>query len=139
MSTQFVLKFTKNDDLRLQLEDREDLLMLVRLRFANLHPNQDLKVYGIPQADLDSFMDQQIKIPALGSLFDSKNTKTTKLPEDKYFLKDESIMSLQQFKEEEKENRLPIQHFYNFGDDVVETEDDDKNFDGVFGEQFQMN
>ena len=38
-SKEFMLQFTEGVDLRLSLEDREDLLMMVKMRFANICPN----------------------------------------------------------------------------------------------------
>lgn len=79
MSKEFVLCFTNNVDLRLTIEDREDLLQLVGLRFANLCPNQGLKVFGVPSANLKEFRNTSAGFEAE--------------PEDKYLMKDESIIS----------------------------------------------
>jgi len=45
-SKEFVLQF--DCDLRLTLIDREDMLMYLKMRFANLCPNKGLKFFGIP-------------------------------------------------------------------------------------------
>ena len=79
MSKEFVLCFSNNVDLRLTLEDREDLLQTMQLRFANLCPNQGLKVFGIPIANLKDFKNNSAGFEAE--------------PDEKYLMKDESIPS----------------------------------------------
>jgi len=39
-SKEFILQFDDTGDLRLTLEDREDLVNLVKMRFANLQPKK---------------------------------------------------------------------------------------------------
>jgi hypothetical protein len=55
MSKEFVLCFVNSKDLRLYLEDREDLLDIMKLRFANMNSEQSLKVYGVPFKELRDF------------------------------------------------------------------------------------
>ena len=54
-SNQFVIKFDSNNDLRLQNEDRDDLIFFILNRFANQCPDLNMKVYGIPKPDLSSY------------------------------------------------------------------------------------
>ena len=55
MSKEFVLCFVNSKDLRLYLEDREDLLDIMKLRFANMGTDKSLKVYGVPFKELKEF------------------------------------------------------------------------------------
>ena len=54
-SNQFVIKFDSKNDLRLQNEERDDLIFFILNRFANQCPDLNLKVYGIPKPDLSSY------------------------------------------------------------------------------------
>lgn len=47
MSKEFVLQFDAGESLRVTLEDREDLLDLLKMRFINICPKKGLKFYGI--------------------------------------------------------------------------------------------
>lgn len=86
MSKEFVLCFSNNVDLRLTLEDREDLLQTMQLRFANLCPNQGLKVFGIPIANLKDFKNNSAGFEAE--------------PDEKYLMKDESILSAADYRKQ---------------------------------------
>lgn len=72
-------------DLRLFLEDREDLLDVMKLRFANMNSDQSLKVYGVPYKELRDFKQND-------ATFSSE-------PEAKFLLKDESILSTKEFEQ----------------------------------------
>ena len=48
-SKEFILQFEDSADLRLTLEDREDLVNLIKMRYANLQPKKQLKIFGIPK------------------------------------------------------------------------------------------
>ena len=84
MSKEFVLCFVNSKDLRLYLEDREDLLDIMKLRFANMGTDKSLKVYGVPFKELKEFK--------------QTNTTFSSEPEEKYLLKEESIISESEFK-----------------------------------------
>ena len=65
-------------DLRLNLEDREDLLILLKMRFMNLCPNKHLKLYGIPVSSLKDYKSNKNDIFENDSL-------------DKYRLRDQEL------------------------------------------------
>ena len=80
MSKDFILHNNEGEDLRLTLDDREDLIMMINMRFANINPNVCLKIYGIPQPSLKEF-----------KTFYKSDYDTE--PDQKYRLKDEEISS----------------------------------------------
>ena len=82
-SKEFVLCFVNSKDLRLYLEEREELLDVIKLRFANRASEQDLKVYGVPVPQLKDYS--------------STNPTFSAEPEEKYLLKDESVLSAASF------------------------------------------
>ena len=74
-SKEFILQFDEGGDVRLNLEDREDLLMYVKMRFANINPNKGLKFFGIPNPSLKEFKGNN------SSMYDNE-------PDPQYRLKD---------------------------------------------------
>lgn len=83
-----MLSFVNSKDLRLYLEDREDLLDVMKLRFANMHPDKSLKVYGVPFKELRDFKQND-------ATFSSE-------PEAQYLIKEESVLSAAEFDRESK-------------------------------------
>lgn len=81
-----MLSFVNSKDLRLHLETREDLLDVMKLRFANMHPDKSLKVYGVPFKELRDFKQND-------ATFSSE-------PEAQYLLKEESVLSAAEFDRE---------------------------------------
>jgi hypothetical protein len=55
MSKEFILHFEGSESMRVILEDREDLLLLLKMRFTNICPKRGLRFYGIPQPSLKEF------------------------------------------------------------------------------------
>ena len=51
-SKEFILQFESGEELRLTCEYREDFLILLKLRFANIADGKPLQVYGLPQPSL---------------------------------------------------------------------------------------
>lgn len=47
-----MLKFEDKDDIRISIEDRDDMVSFIINRFANKCPDLNLKIYSIPKADL---------------------------------------------------------------------------------------
>lgn len=78
-----MLCFSNSKDLRLYLEEREELLDVIKLRFANIASEQDLKVYGVPVPQLKDYK--------------SNNSTFSSEPEGKFLLKDESVLSTASF------------------------------------------
>ena len=76
------MQFDEGNDLRLNLEDREDLLMYLKMRFANICPKKGLKFFGIPSAKLNEFKG--------GNGFDNE-------PDAKYRLKDLEIETQEEY------------------------------------------
>ena len=54
-SKQFVLKFDLKDDERLHMEDREEILNFILMRFPSFCPDLNLNVYDIPEKDLQLY------------------------------------------------------------------------------------
>ena len=54
VSNEVLLYFTDESDIRLQLSenDKELFLQMLKLRFANLCPKVNLKVFGVPEESL---------------------------------------------------------------------------------------
>lgn len=55
LSNEILLFFDDDTDIRLIFDDREDMLDLMKLRFAKLAPKKSLMVYGVPQSSLKNF------------------------------------------------------------------------------------
>ena len=49
LSNELLIFFDDESDLRLILDEREEMLNYIKMRFANLAPNKNLPVYGVPQ------------------------------------------------------------------------------------------
>ena len=81
MSKEFILHFTEGEQLRVCLEGREDLLLLLKMRFTNICPKKGLRFYGIMQQSLKDFKQGNAKHG-----FENE-------PDEKYRLKDEEIQA----------------------------------------------
>lgn len=55
MSKEFIMSFEDAETLRLTLEDREDFLLIAKMRFVNLCPKKGLRIYGIPAQSLKQY------------------------------------------------------------------------------------
>lgn len=55
MSKEFIMHFDHGESVRIVLEDREDLLLLLKMRFMNVCPNKGLRFYGITNSSLKEF------------------------------------------------------------------------------------
>lgn len=54
VSQEVLLYYTDETDIRLQLDptDKDAFLQMLKLRFANLCPKVNLKVFGVPEESL---------------------------------------------------------------------------------------
>jgi len=84
MSYEFILQFSDGIDLRLTLEDREDLMILLKMRFVNVCPDIGLKLYGIKASHLKEFKNNS------KSQFENE-------PDDQFRLRDEEIACQKEF------------------------------------------
>jgi hypothetical protein len=55
-SNEIVLEFHFDElNMRLSLDDREEFLGLLKLRYSNLCPNIRLRIFGIPEVSLKEY------------------------------------------------------------------------------------
>lgn len=69
-------------DLRLQTDQKDDVIDLAKMRFANLAPTRGLKIFGLPDSSLKNLKQTNRK----SNLYDHT-------PDDQFWLKDESIQT----------------------------------------------
>lgn len=55
LSKEILLYFDDDFDMRLNFESRDEMLDLLKLRFAKLCPKKHLRVYGIPEESLKKY------------------------------------------------------------------------------------
>jgi hypothetical protein len=91
---EILLYFTDETDLRLQLDknDTDMFLQILKLRFANLCPKVNLKVFGVPQDSLKEFRSMNVANGGNAYAFDNE-------PADIYRLKDEEIMTQKEYEQ----------------------------------------
>jgi hypothetical protein len=63
------------------MDDREEVIDILKMRFVNICPNKGLKIYGIPNASLKEFKNNNRK-----SVYEND-------PDERYRLKDEEIQA----------------------------------------------
>ena len=85
-SLEILLYFTDETDIRLQLSanDKDLFLQMLKLRFANLCPKVNLKVFGVPEESLKQYRSMNHGYTTYA--FDTE-------PADMYRLRDEEIMT----------------------------------------------
>ena len=85
-SLEILLYFTDETDIRLQLEanDKDLFLEFLKLRFANLCPKVNLKVFGVPEESLKQYRSMNHGYTTYA--FDTE-------PADMYRLRDEEIQT----------------------------------------------
>ena len=83
---EILLYFTDETDIRLQLEahDKDLFLEFLKLRFANLCPKVNLKVFGVPEESLKQYRSMNHGYTTYA--FDTE-------PADMYRLRDEEIQT----------------------------------------------
>lgn len=95
MSKELLLYFDTDFDMRLICETRDEMLDLLKLRFAKFCPKKHLKVYGIPEESLKKY--KASKQRGSSYAFDCE-------PESKFRLRKEEIQTQRQVDEEKKKN-----------------------------------
>lgn len=85
-SNEILLYFTDETDIRLQLDDMDkDLFQqMLKLRFANLCPKVNLKVFGVPEESLKQYRSMNVAFASNAYAFDNE-------PADIYRIRDEEI------------------------------------------------
>ena len=83
-----LLYFTDETDIRLILDanDKEMFLQLLKLRFANLCPKVNLKVFGVPSDNLKEYKSMNVNRGSNAYAFDNE-------PADMYRIKGEEILT----------------------------------------------
>jgi hypothetical protein len=84
VSRELLLYFDSDSDMRLIFESRDEMLNLMKLRFAKFCPKKHLRVYGVPEESLKKYKATKSR----GSMyaFDCE-------PPSKFRLKDEEIQT----------------------------------------------
>ena len=96
-SLEILLYFTDETDIRLQLEtdDKELYLQMLKLRFANLCPKVNLKVFGVPEESLKQYRSMNVAFASNAYAFDNE-------PADIYRIRDEEIQTQKEYDAEVK-------------------------------------
>jgi hypothetical protein len=98
LSKEILLYFDTDFDMRLTMETRDEMLDLLKLRFAKFCPKKHLKVYGIPEESLKKY--KASKQRGSTYAFDCE-------PPSKFRLRKEEIQTQRQVDEEKKKNQAP--------------------------------
>jgi hypothetical protein len=86
LSKELLLYFDSDFDMRLIFDSRDELLDLLKLRFAKFCPKKHLKVYGIPEESLKKFKASKQHGSMKGYAFDCE-------PPSKFRLQQEEIQT----------------------------------------------
>lgn len=99
LSKELLLYFDSDFDMRLVFESRDEMLNLLKLRFAKFCPKKHLKVYGIPEESLKKYKASKQRGSMKGYAFDCE-------PPSKFRLQQEEIQTQREVDEIKKKGLM---------------------------------